>query len=243
MQIRKEQIKMKKMRVDEIKREKVNPATGEIIGETHEIKETTIYKKVEEEEFIKIYYDTYIASVGGNHSSLSNLMMEIGKRMSYSKKGQIVILNKYAKDDIAESLGVTNNRVGHLIADCTRLGLLIRIDRGVYAVSPFIMAKGEWSDVKNLQLNYNKQLQQMKISAPLPKHLQQNNDKWQLENDNAPSQIERPKRPINESDIKLSTEEKERIKANREEQKTEDFWKQSREETQKLKEEYEKQKK
>lgn len=144
----------------------VDGQTGEIVKYNEITRQRFASYPVNEEKFIKIYYNTYLASIGENHSALSTFMIAIGKRMSYSKEGQTVYLFIDEKKEIAEEIGVTLNRVEHMIKECCDLELLIRLRRGKYAVSPFIMAKGEWKEVKALQLNYDSELKNLKISAP-----------------------------------------------------------------------------
>lgn len=175
---------MKLSRTDEIHGKLYDPITGENTYDIDAQRNVTITKHVDEEKFIKVYYDTYIASVGANHSPLSPFLMELGKRMSYSSDGQIVVLIKPVKEEIAKSLGISLTRVEHMIKECVDLGLIIRTGRGVYSVSPFIMAKGDWSEVKALQLTYNKELKRLNIEAPLPTYMQVKGD-WmpQIEGD------------------------------------------------------------
>ena len=163
---------MKLTRTDEIHGKLFDPITGENTYDIDASRSVSITKHVDEEAFIKVYYDTYIASVGANHSPLSPFLMELGKRMSYSNDGQIVTLIKPIKEQIAAELGISLTRVEHMIKECVDLGLIIRTGRGVYSVSPFIMAKGDWAEVKALQLTYNKELKKLNIQAPLPTYLQ-----------------------------------------------------------------------
>ena len=163
-------------RTEEKHYEIVDPETGEITHEAREVDLITAFKNVDEERFVKVYYDVYMATLGANQSSLSPFLMAIGKRMTYSQEGQIVILIKQVRDDIANELGVSYTRVSHMITECVKLGILIRTGRSVYAVSPFVMAKGDWPNVKRLQMRYDAELKKMEISAPRPKYLQLKGD-------------------------------------------------------------------
>ena len=164
---------MKLTKTEEMRGVLTDANTGEVLCGIDSTNTVTISKQIDEENFIKVYYDTYIASVGANRSPLSPFLMELGKRMSYSNTGQIVTLIKPVKEEIAESLGISLTRVEHMIKECVDLGLIIRTGRAVYSVSPFIMAKGDWAEVKALQLTYNKVLEKLNIEAPLPSYLQE----------------------------------------------------------------------
>lgn len=144
---------------------KVDGQTGEII-EQHEL-EHRKFKSVPitEDKFVKIYYDTFLALLDYNHSSLSHFLIVLGKYMSYSNDGQVVCLYKGVKEEIAKSLGVSMVRVNQMINDCIKLNLIMRKDRGIYAVSPFVIAKGDWRETKALQIEYNNEFNNMLITS------------------------------------------------------------------------------
>lgn len=150
----------------------INAQTGEV---EHTIVTSDIHavsQPMDEESFVKIYYNTFLASIGENKSKLTPFLISIAKRMSFSTNGQQIILIKPVKEEIANEIGVSLSRVNHMIGEAKNLGLLISSGRGVYAVSPFIMAKGAWNEVRALQLTYNKQLKELNINAPRPHYLQ-----------------------------------------------------------------------
>ena len=60
----------KLMRTDEERVQQFDPVTGELIAEANTVKHSAIYKDVDEDEFVKIYYDVYVASLGKNRSAL-----------------------------------------------------------------------------------------------------------------------------------------------------------------------------
>lgn len=143
----------------------IDGQTGEILKH-HEV-EHIKFKSVPqtEENFIKVYYNTYLALMDYNHSSLSYFLMVLGKYMSYSKDGQIVCLYKSVKEEIATSLGISVVRVNQMIKDCIELGIIERKDRGVYSVSPFVISKGNWKETSALQIEYNDKAGKMLISS------------------------------------------------------------------------------
>lgn len=162
----------------------VDYETGEI-QERVQHKTSTIRKHTTEEEYIKVYYNTFLASLGDASDPLSSFLVELGKRMTYSKDGQVVYLIKPVKEEIAQVIGKSLVTIKRMINRCEKLGLLIHkrdkngnAVRGVYIVSPFVIAKGNWGDVRVLQLKFNAQLEELEIT-PLakPKYIAETENK------------------------------------------------------------------
>lgn len=132
---------------------------GEVVATASEVKTTTIQKGVKEDHFIKIYYDTYLAAIDCNGSYLSDILIAIGKRMSYSTEGQIVSLSGPMKQIIALELGISVRTLERAIKTMLDKNLLRRIggrNSTTFYVSPFILAKGQWNTVQALRLEYSK---------------------------------------------------------------------------------------
>lgn len=140
-------------------------ADGLVLGQVDEHRNITISRQTSEDDFIKIYYDTYLATMGRNASKYSPILVAIGKRMSYSTEGQEIVLIKHTKEDIAKELHLSVTRIEHMLKDLVEMKILYRKGRGVYQVSPFVMSKGEWSDVQELQFAYHHDTQQLDVSA------------------------------------------------------------------------------
>ena len=123
-----------------------------------------------------MYYNTYLATLGAVDSPLSTLLIAIGKRMTYSTTGQVVYLTKDARADIAAELGGrSDSYIKHSIKDLCDLGVLARVGgprSATYQVSPFVLAKGDWTDVQALQLSYDAKLHKMGVEAPRPKYIE-----------------------------------------------------------------------
>lgn len=165
---------MKVISQDNITQNIIDPTTGEITHTQTVSKIHAVTKPMDEENFVKVYYNTFLASIGENQSKLTPFLISVAKRMSYSTEGQQIILIKRVKEEIAKEIGVSLSRVNHMILESKNLGLLISVGRGVYAVSPLILGKGTWDEVRALQITYNKKLQELSIDAPRPSYLQGN---------------------------------------------------------------------
>lgn len=166
---------MQFQKFDQYREQAVDPQTGEVVEYRTE-HQTTYRRAVSEEAFVKIYYDTYLATLGAADNPLSPLLIAIGKRMSYSTTGQVVHLGKDDRADIAAELGGRSDTyIKHNIKKLCDMGILARVGgprSAKYQVSPFVLAKGDWRDVQALQLSYDARLGQMGVEVPRPKYLE-----------------------------------------------------------------------
>lgn len=133
-----------------------NPDTGEITFDS----KYSVTAINNEDDYIKVYrYLNTVFAFKGINQSYIPILMEISNYMSYADKGQEVILTKYFKDKIADAVGVSTKRVNDVITGLKKADVLRPVpdSRGVYAVNPFIIGRGKWSDIKELraQFDYN----------------------------------------------------------------------------------------
>lgn len=152
--------------------ERIDPETGEIKDIVREINSTSISRSFKEPNFIKVYYDTLLATIGENSSPLSEFLIAIGKHMVVEDDMQVVQLTKFTKNLIAKEIGKSPDRVKSYIAECVKLNLLYKVGTprsAIYAVSPFIMSKSKPQDVVALQMNYVARQGVLEISKPDPK--------------------------------------------------------------------------
>lgn len=131
-----------------------NPETGEI---TYDSK-YSVTAIDNEEDYIKVYkYLNTIFAFKGINSALIPTLMEICNYMSFADKGQEVILNKHIKEQMSISLGIGIPQIERNITMLKKADILRPVARSVYAVNPFIVGRGKWSDIKELraQFDYN----------------------------------------------------------------------------------------
>ena len=69
--------------------------------------------------------------------------------------GMYVMVDKTLKSRIAEQLEISFNRVEHTLHDLTKSGVLKRVCMGRYQVNPYIMGKGAWLDIKQVQKQFD----------------------------------------------------------------------------------------
>lgn len=129
-----------------------NPITGEI---THESK-YSVTAISNEDDYIKVYrYLNTVFAFKGIEKKLIPTLMEICNYMTYADKGQEVQLTKYIKEKISEAIGIGLPEVNKHITALKRADVLRPIARGVYAVNPFIIGRGKWSDIKELRASFD----------------------------------------------------------------------------------------
>lgn len=139
--------------------EKVNQvtdlSTGEIVSETKEI----VKMQEREPDYIKLYLDC-VCTFKGLNKALSPILVAFCSYMTWADSKhvkQVIFMNKYTKDAVAKDVGVTIDRVNQALRDITKADIFRKIDgsRGVYEVNPFIIARGQWSDIKVLRANFD----------------------------------------------------------------------------------------
>lgn len=131
-----------------------NPDTGEVIHDT----KYSVTAVNNEDDYIKVYrYLNTVFAFKGIERKLIPTLMEICNYMSFADKGQEVQLSKYIKDKISEALSIGVPEINKHITALKKADVLRPLARGVYAINPFIIGRGKWSDIKELraQFDYN----------------------------------------------------------------------------------------
>lgn len=107
------------------------------------------------DEFIKVskYLNTIFA-YNGIPLNLVGISLLLAQRMEF--KTNIVYLLKSDKKEIAEMLGVSEERVKTLIADCKKYDILRATDtRGKFAVNAYLFSTGSAVETRNLQATFD----------------------------------------------------------------------------------------
>lgn len=131
----------------------VNTSTGEILSQTIE----SINKVSQEPDFIKVYYETMLA-FNQIHGIPISFVLSLSKFLEWSNEGKpmYVTINKRVKGILEEDCGVKHAQISRYISMSVENGLLFKTEfRGVYEVNPFMIAKGKWSSIRNLQCKFN----------------------------------------------------------------------------------------
>lgn len=131
-----------------------NAETGEILHES----KYTVTAVSNEEDYIKVYrYLNTVFAFKNIEKKLIPTLMEICNYMNFADKGQTVILIRPIKEQISEALGIGIPEIDKHIRALKKADILRPQGRSVYAVNPFIVGRGKWSDIKELraQFDYN----------------------------------------------------------------------------------------
>ena len=129
-----------------------NPDTGEI---THDTK-YSVTAINNEDDYVKVYrYLNTVFAFKGIDKKLIPTLMEICNYMTYADKGQEVQLSKYIKEKISAAIGIGVPEINKHITALKKADVLRPIARGVYAVNPFIVGRGKWSDIKELRAHFD----------------------------------------------------------------------------------------
>lgn len=135
-----------------IKRE-INTETGEIIEEKNE----TRYMTESEPDFIKLYYETMLA-FNQIHDVPMSFVLCMSKFLEWTNEGEpmYVTINRRVREIMEKDCGCKTAQVSRYIAKAVKNGLLFKTEyRGVYEVNPFMIAKGKWASIRNLQCRFN----------------------------------------------------------------------------------------
>jgi len=121
----------------------INQETGEIKEE----EEKKVIKIPREDEYIKVYIKT-IGILHNIPNSADKILFEILKYVNYDNR---IIITKPVKETIANRLNISLSRVNNYLTTLTKRNILIREDRGMYILNPYIFGKGNWYDIYKLR--------------------------------------------------------------------------------------------
>jgi hypothetical protein len=141
-----------------VQRSVVDMHTGEIIGNQLE-KTTDIFKRSDEDGFIKLYLNDLAKLSKVQHKAML-VLFELLKIMDYHNEISVSIGKK---KDICKALDIYNlvngekilgtNIVDQHIFKLIKIGLLMRKDKGMYIANPSLFGKGKWNDIKEIRMS------------------------------------------------------------------------------------------
>lgn len=134
--------------------------TGKVIDET-----ALLYSWVDKEpNYIKIYIDSPTL-LDEDINGLWKYLIAFSRFTTYANDcnklyQSTVRTTDYEKRIVADICGVSLTRVEQAITDLIRIEVFIPIYssgkrlRGIYFVNPWILARGEWQDIRNLRKSF-----------------------------------------------------------------------------------------
>lgn len=133
---------------------KTNILTGEVVEQTEEEK----YTCYREPDFVKVYIDAMLMTMGHSKPSLqADVLLCLAKNMTYAneKSPNCVFIHPALREEICNTCHVSNGTLSNLITSFTRSGVLKRIRQGYYQINPNLIVRGNWNDVVSLQIAWN----------------------------------------------------------------------------------------
>lgn len=129
----------------------IDEASGEIIKSERETSKRTS----NEPDFIKVYYKTMMAVQGVEEIPLS-FLLALSCEIGFSNGDRVMFYNnKTTRRRIAEYCEVGDNMVTKYIKRSVDKGVLFTTsDRGTYEVNPWLIAKGKWEHIRELQASF-----------------------------------------------------------------------------------------
>lgn len=162
--------------VYESERTVIDEASGEILRSEKESSKRTST----EPDYIKVYYKTMMAVQGVEDIPLK-FLLALSCEIGFSN-GQRVIFynNKMTRRSIAQYCNVTDGMVSKYIRQAVNRGVLFTTEfKGAYEVNPWLIAKGKWDHIKELQASFEfvDQKWRRKITSTPPDTDEGKNDK------------------------------------------------------------------
>lgn len=145
----------------EVTHTEVDVNTGEI---KRILAENESFNKETEPPYVKIYTDCQLVFNQLN-TALSPYIIAFGRHMTYANFNNphfrcTVRTDELTRKDVARVVGVSDRQVQNAIKELISSEVFIPIEiegkrkRGLYFVNPWVMAKGEWKDIKELRAGY-----------------------------------------------------------------------------------------
>lgn len=117
-----------------------------------------------EPDYIKVYTDCFL-SFNHINIALSPYIVAFGKWMTFANFDNpdfrcTVRTGEVERRDVAQCVGVSEGMVKKMIASLVENEIFIPIyikgkkKRGIYFVNPWVIAKGEWKDIKELRAQF-----------------------------------------------------------------------------------------
>ena len=131
----------------------ISEDSGEILRSEKDV----VKKTSSEPDYIKVYYRTMMAVHEIGEIPLT-FLLALSCEIGYSNSTDDAVTffnNKTTRRHIGMYCGIGDNMVTKYIKRAVEKGLLFTTeDRGTYVVNPWMIAKGRWERIKELQANF-----------------------------------------------------------------------------------------
>lgn len=146
--------------VKEVTHTEVDTETGEIMR-VFDTKDAYVGR---EPDYVKVYTDCQLV-FNNLDIALSPYIIAFAKYMTYANNEDsnyrcVIQTTKYIRDAVSELLNVSDRQVQRAIKTLVESEVFIPVSkngirqRAIYFVNPWVMAKGEWKDIKALRQEF-----------------------------------------------------------------------------------------
>lgn len=132
--------------------ELINIQTGEIVT----LAKQTVKITSLEPEYIKLYYQAMMAVANISEIPL-NFLLALSSQISFTndKKPMYFYSNSVTQQKISQYCNIKKTMTNEYLKRCVEKGVLFKTEkRGIYEVNPWLIAKGKWENIKELQANF-----------------------------------------------------------------------------------------
>lgn len=130
----------------------IDSSTGEILRQEHATKRKTS----SEPDYIKVYYQAMMAVNEISEIPL-DFLLALSAQIGFANGDRILFYNnKTTRRAISDYCEIGDNMTAKYIKRSVEKGILFTTeDRGTYEVNPWLIAKGKWEHIKELQANFH----------------------------------------------------------------------------------------
>lgn len=132
--------------------ELINFQTGEIVT----LAKQTVKITSLEPEYIKLYYRAMMGVTNISEIPL-DFLLALSSQISFTnnKKPMYFYSNGVTRQEISQYCNIKISMIKEYLKRCVEKGVLFKTDtKGIYEVNPWLIAKGKWENIKELQANF-----------------------------------------------------------------------------------------
>lgn len=130
----------------------IDVQTGEIVS----LVKQTVKKTSQEPEYIKLYYQAMMGVTNISEISL-DFLLALSSQISFinNKKPMYFYSNRVSQQEISQYCNIKNDMTKRYLRRCVEKGVLFKTGtKGIYEVNPWLIAKGKWENIKDLQAKF-----------------------------------------------------------------------------------------
>ena len=132
--------------------ELINVQTGEIVT----LAKQTVKITSQEPEYIKLYYQAMMGVTNISEIPL-NFLLALSSQISFTnnKRPMYFYSNSVTQQEITQYCNIKKGMTKEYLRRCVKKGVLFKTGtKGIYEVNPWLIAKGKWESIKDLQAKF-----------------------------------------------------------------------------------------